>query len=121
MADDRFIYVAAIRNGDVGVHGKRYRFDTPSGDVLWINPVDIYGYDVIPDEGEEGQPEPPVAERVPHLVVTYMDDTERYYPLPFGYRIDAGSRTLAIRGGKGEPPTRIPLDNVWAWTTRNPS
>ena len=69
---------------------------------------------------EEGKTESLAAQRVPYLDVTHMDHSMGHYPLPRGYRIDSASRTLAIRGGKGKPPTRIPLDNVRSWTTRNP-
>lgn len=72
------------------------------------------------EQMEDKDPEPPAAERVPMLDVTHMDDTMGYYPLPRGYRIDSASRTLVIKGAKGEPPTRIPLDNVRYWTTRTP-
>ena len=50
------------------------------------------------------------------LVVTYSDDTTRYYPVTYagGWKVDPVHRELVI--GRGVPRTFVPLDNVRAYS-----
>lgn len=81
---------------------------TVSGLQFVVSELDVIGWD------EECDPEPPAAERVSQLVVTYMDGSTSKHDAPEGTMLDSRGY-LRVVGG----PT-INVANVRFWQLEKP-